>query len=51
MGKVTRTKQKWYPMRYRQTRPEVARAALCATHGGLSWERCALLYALAAMAL
>jgi hypothetical protein len=38
-------------LRYRQMRPEVARDALLATHGGLSLERCAVLYHLAPMAL
>src|SRR6266403_1498648 len=37
--------------RYRQMRPEVARDALLATHGGLSLERCAVLYHLSPMAL
>jgi hypothetical protein len=31
-------------LRYRQMRPEVARDALLATHGGLSLELCAVLY-------
>src|SRR5262245_52145519 len=31
-------------IRYRQMRPEVARDALLATHGGLSLELCAVLY-------
>jgi hypothetical protein len=31
-------------LRYRQMRPEVARDALLATHGGLSLEWCAVLY-------
>jgi len=38
-------------LRYRQMRPEVARDALLATHGGLSLERCAVLYHLSPMAL
>src|SRR5262250_1813759 len=38
-------------LRYRQMRPEVARDALLATHGGLSLERCAVLYPLSPMAL
>ena len=38
-------------LRYRQMRPEVARDALLATHGGLSLERCAILYHISAMAL
>jgi hypothetical protein len=33
-------------LRYRQMRPEVARDALLATHGGLSLERCAVIYRL-----
>ncbi len=37
-------------LRYRQMRPEVARAALLATHGGLSLELCAVLYPLSPMA-
>ena len=38
-------------LRYRRMRPEVARDALLATHGGLSLERCAILYHISAMAL
>jgi hypothetical protein len=38
-------------LRYRQMRPELARDALLATHGGLSLERCAVLYHLSPMAL
>src|SRR5499433_3570639 len=38
-------------LRYRSMRPEVARDALLATHGGLSLERCAVLYHLSPMAL
>jgi hypothetical protein len=38
-------------LRYRSMRPEVARDALLATHGGLSLEWCAVLYHLAPMAL
>src|SRR6266850_5583495 len=37
--------------RYRQMRPEVARNALLATHGGLSLERCAVICHLSPMAL
>ncbi len=33
-----------FVLRYRQMRPEVARDALLATHGGLSLELCAVLY-------
>src|ERR687883_861015 len=40
-----------FVLRYRQMRPEVARDALVATHGGLSLERCAVLYHLSPMAL
>ena len=38
-------------LRYRSMRPEVARDALLATHGGLSLELCAVLYHLSPMAL
>src|SRR5438477_3211698 len=38
-------------LRYRQMRPEVARDALLATHGGLSLELCAVLYHVSPMAL
>jgi hypothetical protein len=38
-------------LRYRQMRPEVARDALLTTHGGLSLERCAILYPISPMAL
>src|ERR671932_269242 len=38
-------------LRYHQMRPEVARDALLATHGGLSLELCAVLYHLSPMAL
>jgi hypothetical protein len=40
-----------FVLRYRQLRPEVARDALLATHGGLSLELCAVLYHIAPMAL
>src|SRR3989442_9475991 len=40
-----------FVLRYRQMRPEVARDALVATHGGLSLELCAVLYHLSPMAL
>ena len=40
-----------FALRYRQMRPEVARDALLATHGGLSLERCAVLYHISPMAL
>lgn len=38
-------------LRYRQMRPQVARDALMATHGGLSLERCAVIGHLSPMAL
>jgi hypothetical protein len=38
-------------LRYRQMRPEVARDALVATHGGLSLERCAVIGHISPMAL
>ena len=40
-----------FVLRYRQRRPDVARDALLATHGGLSLELCAVLYHIAPMAL
>ena len=40
-----------FVLRYRQIRPEVARDALMATHGGLSLARCAVLYHISPMAL
>ncbi len=40
-----------FALRYRSMRPEVARDALLATHGGLSLERCAVLYHVSPMAL
>jgi hypothetical protein len=40
-----------FVLRYRQMRPEVARNALLATHGGLSLELCAVLCPLSPMAL
>src|SRR2546425_452816 len=40
-----------FVLRYRQMRPEVARDALWATHGGLSLELCAVLYHVSPMAL
>jgi hypothetical protein len=40
-----------FVLRYRQMRPEVARDALLATHGGLSLELCAILYPISPMAL
>src|SRR5262252_2111588 len=40
-----------FVLRYRQMRPEVARDALLATHGGLSLEWCAVLYDISPMAL
>jgi hypothetical protein len=40
-----------FVLRYCPMRPEVARDALLATHGGLSLERCAMLYHISPMAL
>jgi hypothetical protein len=40
-----------FVLRYRSLRPEVARDALVATHGGLSLELCAAIYHLSPMAL
>jgi hypothetical protein len=40
-----------FVLRYRQMRPNIARDALLATHGGLSLELCAVLYHLSPMAL
>jgi hypothetical protein len=40
-----------FVLRYRQMRPEVARDALLATHGGLSLEWCAVICNIASMAL
>jgi hypothetical protein len=40
-----------FVLRYRQMRPEVARNALLATHGGLSLERCAVICHVSPMAL
>jgi len=40
-----------FVLRYRHMRPEVARDALLATHGGLSLELCAVLYHISPMAL
>src|SRR5499433_179926 len=40
-----------FVLRYRAMRPDVARNALLATHGGLSLELCAVLYHLSPMAL
>ena len=40
-----------FVLRYRQMRPEVARDALLATHGGLSLACCAVLYPISPMAL
>src|SRR6266436_4739375 len=39
-----------FVLRYRQMRPEVARDALLATHGGLSLELCAVIYPISPMA-
>jgi hypothetical protein len=40
-----------FVLRYRQMRPEVARDALLATHGGLSLELCAVIGHISSMAL
>jgi hypothetical protein len=40
-----------FVLRYRQMRPDVARDALLATHGGLSLELCAVLYHISPMSL
>src|SRR4249919_2622634 len=40
-----------FVLRYRQMRPEVARDALLATHGGLSLELCAMIGNISPMAL
>jgi len=40
-----------FVLRYRTMRPEVAREALIATHGGLSLEWCAVIYHISPMAL
>src|SRR4029453_14088571 len=40
-----------FVLRYRKMRPDVARDALLATHGGLSLELCAVLYHVSPMAL
>ena len=40
-----------FVLRYRQMRPEVARDALLATHGGLSLELCAIIWHISPMAL
>src|SRR5262249_35223839 len=40
-----------FVLRYRQMRPEVARDALLATHGGLSLEWCAVIHHISPMAL
>ena len=49
--KVVFTVLPHFVLRYRRMRPEVARDALLATHGGLSLELCAVLYHLSPMAL
>src|SRR3989440_9115012 len=59
MGKITQcttckavfTVLPHFVLRYRQMRPEVARDALLATHGGLSLELCAVIWHLSPMAL
>lgn len=40
-----------FVLRYRKMKPEVARKALLATHGGLSLEVCSVLFEVSAMAL
>jgi hypothetical protein len=40
-----------FVLRYRQMRPDVARDALLATHGGLSLERCAVICHISPLAL
>src|SRR5215813_9407539 len=40
-----------FVLRYRQIRPEIARDALLATHGGLSLELCAVLYHMSPLTL
>ena len=49
--KVVFTVLPHFVLRYRQMRPEVARDALLATHGGLSLELCAVIYHISPMAL
>jgi hypothetical protein len=49
--KVVFTVLPHFILRYRSMRPEVARDALLATHGGLSLEWCAVLYHISPMAL
>jgi hypothetical protein len=49
--KVVFTVLPHFVLRYRQIRPEVARDALLATHGGLSLELCAVIYHISPMAL
>src|SRR5215813_6181285 len=49
--KVVFTVLPHFVLRYRQMRPEVARNALLATHGGLSLERCAVICHLSPMAI
>src|SRR5215831_17489330 len=49
--KVVFTALPHFVLRYRKMRPEVARDALLATHGGLSLELCAVLYHISPMAL
>jgi hypothetical protein len=49
--KVVFTVLPHFVLRYRQMRPEVARTALLATHGGLSLELCAVICHLSPMAI
>jgi hypothetical protein len=50
-GRAVFTVLPHFVLRYRQMRPEVARDALLAMHGGLSLELCAVLYHISPMAL
>ena len=49
--KVVFTVRPHFVLRYRQMRPEVARNARLAMHGGLSLERCAVIWPISPMAL
>jgi hypothetical protein len=49
--KVVFTVLPHFVLRYRQMRPEVARNALLAMHGGLSLERCAVIWHISSMSL
>jgi hypothetical protein len=50
-GRAVFTVLPHFVLRYRQMRPEVARNALLATHGGLSLELCAIIWRISPMAL